>query len=75
LAHIPVRFIASYDVFNKTKAHVIAVVAYANGGETSRVDRVQEIFYQGTCTVRDGVSHSTVGHTETVWAHFLSHHE
>ena len=26
------------------------------------MDRVQEIFYQGTCTVRNGESHRTVGH-------------
>jgi hypothetical protein len=75
LAHITIRFIASHDVFNKTKTHVIAVVAHANGGETSRVERVQEIFYQGTCPVRNSESHGTVGHAETVWAHFLSHHE
>src|SRR2546426_655756 len=60
LAHITVRFIASHEVFNKPKTHVIAVVPYANGGQTSRVDRVQEIFNQGTCTVRNSESHRTV---------------
>ena len=48
LAHIAVGFIASHDVFNKPKPYVIPVVPYTNGGETSRVSSLQEIFYQGT---------------------------
>jgi hypothetical protein len=39
------------------------------------MDRVQEIFNQGTGTIRNGESHGAVGHAETVWAHFLSHNE
>jgi len=39
------------------------------------VDRVQEIFYEGTCPVRNGESHGAVGHAETVWTHFLRHNE
>jgi hypothetical protein len=39
------------------------------------MDRVQEIFNQGTGTIRNSESHGAVCHAETVWAHFLSHNE
>jgi hypothetical protein len=39
------------------------------------VGSIQEIFNEGTGTVRNGESHGAVGHSKTIWAYFLSHHE
>ena len=43
LAYVAIRFIASHNVFDQAKTHIIAIVAHANRGPTGRMGRVQEI--------------------------------